>query len=482
MKVTISKNYQSVKDKNRKDRVVIYNTDIKEMSFKELYDYCQIASSIKINDKKYGLPRLYQYPRIQSTTQEYFLQSDKNQNEKYINILTLDYDKTVEREYVEGKLSDYEYISYYSYSHNLKEGNRFRIILNLSSNVDGVKISKKVKQSILSDFEYEGDIPDSASIKDGWMALPALYDGIREADVKYNIGDKLDLNSIIDKKEIEMGITGKTRTKINNKIDDSKELNIERQQKSLDELIDILYSVTENKHNAITEFISKASWVGIEPSEIRTVIYDYETNESKIENWIELIDKWNKKNVIPYYYRYEYRSFKGDDYLYDNLKDLYYDSFTKEWLVKPPRKTQKDYLNFMIKSELYKLLYRRLGDFKLAKKTYEFIQRIMEEYNPEDMITRKQYSNPINKGVYLPQKIYRVIMFEFFRFREIEKENVVIENIFDVLTTTEDDQKELLKVLKELVWVRREILDSYGRAIKRTYFSPKNILLKIYNK
>lgn len=501
-KFTISDKANFITDSNRNKSVIIKNEDNKELSFKELHKYILDLSVIPVFDKKYGLPRIYQISR-NTFEENYILQKDKTNLNNYINILTLDYDSNVSRETVEKELSNFEYISYYSFNHGVKEGNRFRIILNLDANVEIKNINSRLKKDILNEFKFEGDLPDSASIKNGWMALPALYEGHRNPEVKYNGGFRYSLLNIINKISLEKNINNTMKHKINEKVDDSKEFNAERQQNTFDELKDELFNASVgNRHNAVVNFISKCSLIGLDASEIRTVIYDYEENEEKISMWIDLIEEWTAdRKTISYYYRYEYKLFKGEYFLYDNVKDLFYDSITDKWLKGKPRSKKQDYLKLKDKSKLYEaLVIRFANNYILAKKVFDFVLRIKEQYDENDKISLKQYEQPINRGVAFTKKISKIVMFDIFKFREIEKEDGIIElksntilgSVTDIFSISEelndkciDDQTKLLSVLKELVWVRRESFEfNIGdKKVKqwKTYFSPKDTLLKLWD-
>ena len=480
---TISAKGNLRKNQNYETKTYILKEDNYELTFKELFDKLLIFSNKIVHNKKFGLARLYQTPRKEITIEK-ILQGDSNYKQHFINILTLDFDSTeVTREFVEDQLINYEFISYHSFSHTVKEGNRFRILINLKNDVDLKKINQKIKKNILEEFRMDTDAPESESIKDGWMALPAFYEGKRKSEVKYNIGDKLDLNSLIDKIKLEMEIKSKTKSKINKKVNDEKGFNKNRQNQTFENLKDELFNTkTGDKHNSIVTFISRSSWIGIHPSEIRKVIYYYEENESKLNNWIDLIEDWRKDDIISYYYREEYKIFNDEYILFDNLTNLYYDTFSKKWLNKQPRRNKKDLINLLETDRLFKYLYSETSNFLLSKKLYDFINKILDKYDSNDMIEIKKYAQPINKGVAFSKKVYKIIMFDIFKFKNIDNLNETIktEDLLNINLGKDDDQTIMLKVLKKLIWVRKEkVTGENGYYGWKTFFSPKTSLFKI---
>lgn len=495
---TVTEKAHFITDKNRHKKSVIFNSENLSLTFQELFKHIEKISSRSESNKTYGLPRLYQVPRNSSIELDYILEDDSIHKEDYINILTLDFDgNTISKNNFEFYISEYEYISYYSFSNDVKDGGeRYRVIINLESDVLWKRFTKNVKESILEMFKFGGKLADTASIKNGFMLLPCLYDGVREPELVYNKGKKrLDLNKIIDKIELEQMVTKETRSKIVENINDEKGFNIDRQNNSIEKLkIELEQSYYDgNRHNALTTFISKSCLVGVDDSTIRNVIYDFETDENKIEKWIDLITKWKvETKVSNYYYQFEYRVFEGEYFLYDNLNDRYEDP-TKpvghplRWLAKnPPRNSLQKDIKFAEENIFYKALLVRLNNrYDLARKMFSFITQIMERYNPTDMVDSVKYDFKINRGVAFSKRVTDVIMFDLGKFKDIDKDIVgTYASMWDVYADINkdmnDDQKLMLSVLKELVWCRCQKIESNGYFGWRKYFSPKPTLIKIW--
>ena len=494
---TVTEKAHFITDKNRHKKSVIFNSENLSLTFQDFFKHIEKLSNRSESNKTYGLSRLYQVPRTSSTDCDYILEDDSKYKSNYINVLTLDFDgNTISKNNYEFNLSEYEYISYYSFSNDIKDGGeRYRIILNLESDVETKRLSKTVKEAILEMFKFGGKLADTASIKNGFMLLPALYDGARDAELIYNKGKKrLDINKIIDKIELEQMVTKETRSKIVENINDEKGFNINRQNSSIEkfkaELEQNFYD--GNRHNALTTFISKACLAGIDECTIRNVIYDFETDVNKIEKWIDLVTKWKvETKVSNYYYQFEYRVFNGEHFLYDNVNDRYEDP-TKpvghplRWLKKIPRNSLQSDIKFAEENTFYKALLIRLNNrYDLARKMFSFVTQIMERYDSKDLVTSSKYMQKINRGVAFSKRVTDVVMFDLAKFRDIDKNiNDSYASIWDVYADVNkdmnDDQKLMLSVLRELIWCRPEKITSNGYFGWRKYFSPKPTLLKIW--
>jgi len=357
-------------------------------------------------------------------------------------------------------------------------------------------INKKIKDKILEMFTFGDTTPDPASIKDGWMALPALYEGVRKAEVKYNKGNKLDLTSLINKIKIELMITKETRTKINENVVETHIFNMNRQQKIINECVNELNCMVEgNVFNTIQLAISKLALCGVTNSMIEDIVLPYESNLSKVNGWMQWIDKCcSSYNPITYFNRYELKEFEGESYIYDNELTLYKDEISNKWLVNFPRNSNKDYSLLYENNALYRYLYDNINDYKMSLKVKTFIDLIMSRLTDE-MYKSPKYDFEMLRGVKLRYSEWRTIQFHIFKFRNIifnkpteeyVKENRSVNGNLEVFeinvdNVVEDDlQIKVLKCLKDLVYYCYNKSELTGNK-QHHYFSPKPLLNKLLN-
>lgn len=297
LKIMTTFNCIFTKNSYNYDGEKIVNTN-DTISYKNLSELYTILEHI-ISDEKYYSRTKYQLPYLLTT--EVKLGKLAGQTGNYINLI-LDIDDGISRHSMENLFKDYEYIIYNSYSHGLKENDRFRMIIALDRPYTVEEI-KSIKHRLITIFPY-ADI--NSFKRNTLMYAPTMYDGVRNPELKYNNGITLSFEQIIneehkvknnevEKKAAKNIISNRTAIITNN-----TKYNKEKQQKTLDK---VLSSYQGRGHHTTHDWLFKAmiqlKSAGISDNDIITTLEPYETIEHKgkvsrdINNYTV--------NVSPYY-------------------------------------------------------------------------------------------------------------------------------------------------------------------------------------
>lgn len=468
-----------------KKQTFILNDDIINVDKDELFQILLDLSTIIINNKDY-LPLLFQQPRKINPLDNKFNQTNSWNKETYVNLITLDYDNNMSREYIENKLSDYNFISYYSYSNEIR-GERFRVLLFIDSPVEWDQYTS-VKKQLIEYFECSTE-----SFSSGFMYLPAIYDGTRFPKVRKNDGIYFDLFSLVEKCIIENKIRKETRTPINNNIINEFKFNTNRQEKTINESILRLESMGKTGRNAVIQScISRLAYSGVNSNIIEDLITPYETRVNKIPNWIKFINECCSNYIpISYFNRYEFKKLNEEYYVYDNELSLYKDEVSGKWLNFYPRNSNSDLIKLTDTNLLFRYLYNEIGNLKEALKLKMFIELIINRLTDKKTFNNK-YQCDILEGVPLTHREWRVIGFNIFKFRDIflnKKKNITEQkndNILDVLTIdfTINNEEEININTKILNCLSKLILYRYDNITKGDgkqyhYFTPTNKLMEL---
>jgi len=474
-----SKHFQY--DENRNCKVIIFNNEIRNLKFFELFELIQKYNS-KVVMKKELQPLIYQQPRKENPISNSFNQDNDLFKENYVSLITLDYDDGITtRKEIEEKFKDFKFISYNSWSNGLKP-NRFRILLSIYELVEWNKYIE-CKTELINLFGCAKE-----SFASGLMYLPCNYEGIRDAEIKFNDGIEFDLYGFISKCLVEKDIRKETRTKLNDNISRLSEYNADRQQHYINKVIDKLNStsVGNGLNHTIQSCIGTLSHLGLTNSEIEDIILPYESNKAKVNNWCSWIAEKNEMNEkITYFNRYEYKNFKENTFLFDNKELKYYDSISDQWLADRPRNKNIDLKNKAINDKLFNYIYNKIDDLKMTEKLYSFIKILDKDLDRNEKIRIDAYEQLIVKGVSYNRNMIRSFLFDYLKLKSIiknEDKNNDIISIFNISDNLNEDlQTKVLKCIKELLWVRSQKCISETGYGWKYFFSTKKICEKLLN-
>jgi len=268
---------------------LIFSDEIyKYTNFKDLFSHIKRISE----DKSYFYVAKKNLPYLVTTEMKEGLFAGQT---GLANFVMLDVDgedknnpNQITREEVEDMFSEYDFISYFTFSHRIKKGSSFRIILKTNRGYTKEEI-KAIKKSMLIKYPFL----DQASFRvNSLMYLPTTYEGKRNPYIRTNFTNKEfsyeeTLNEIkVTEDKIQSEIKNIPELKIKNEIlkniNINEELDIDKQNRLREKWINKLNSRDSGQtHNLLYKAICAYKSAKIENSVIISDLNVYETSEHK---------------------------------------------------------------------------------------------------------------------------------------------------------------------------------------------------------
>jgi len=307
--------------------------DVHELTFEEIRELIKIyaESNAFYDRKKIDLPY--------TTTSHMEVGKFASQKGNH-SLLFLDVDDFTTRKKVEQKLKKYNYISYNSYNHGLKTGNRFRLIIELDRYYSASDF-KLMKKELTIIFPFADKVSFDSNRP---MYLPVKYDGKRNPLIYNNEGTTYSLEEILKnsiKEETEKKIIQRSRIfkkKEGTIIDVAKQRNaINKAHKTLSNK-----SVGET-HIELYKQALFLSYAGIDQQDIIEELSIYETTEHSGKVARDVydinveIDSWYYKTPN---FTERYNSLINDE-KFDTIQVENYVSEKKDYILNELTKSKK---------------------------------------------------------------------------------------------------------------------------------------------
>lgn len=295
---------------NSESKELISPNNIFNTSIKDFYDLLiTFSEQVSINEKK-DLPFMLTtcngkipFPTIRELS---------NEKAKIIGVqcFLFDYDGKITREYNQNRLRDFAYISYNSYSHGTeacKLMNKHRMIL-FSDRIISIEEFKLIKPILQMMFLGCDNCSFNINHK---IYLPALYEGIRNPDVKYHAGRYVNVDKLIEYgKELKQA---KENIKLldyeNDRFKNCVSTEVFDEEKQKIKLEKEVYAVQTQKynnttHNSIYCAVHNLLEAGIDSSTIYGSLISLEgknpSNKGKVQS---SLNELSGVSINPYYYK-----------------------------------------------------------------------------------------------------------------------------------------------------------------------------------
>jgi len=295
--------------------------------------------------------------------------------------LFLDVESKVSRETTETNLSKYNFISYNSFNHGVKDGHRYRIILDLDRAYSSEEF-KYAKKQLIKMFPF---VDEHSFESNRMMYLPSIYEGKRNPNVKHNKGVNFSLKELII---TPTKIVKKPQNKVNTAVLAGGKYDKKKQGCAIQKAQDMFNEKSTHDACFCASVLLKSA--GLELDEVMDVIGDYETAEhdGKISR------DWNSINATPNDYYLENPS------TYDLLKHYKY---------KPVPEEDKNVIKIdEYVSEVQDVIFEKLEKHKKilinsdanTGKTYMFLK-----HTEQNVIIIQPYSTLVTQSYKLAKKI-----------------------------------------------------------------------------
>jgi len=289
----ISKNTYSYDGK----KLISIDNSVKYDNLTQLYSIL----NKRITNREFSNSSKHQLPYLMTTSLKYGMLAGQTGT---LNYLFLDIDGEINRNEVEKIFAEYEYISYFSYSNGLKDGDRFRIIIALDRSYTSEEL-KIMKNELSSLFPYA----DKNSFKrNTLMYAPVFYDNKRDPKLKYNNGDVYSLEDVLKKATLINEISSSDRdNELKNRKSliintDGGEFDKSKQQRTLNRVLSSYTGKgTGTTHDWLYAALMQLKGAGMSDNDIILTLEPYETKEHKGKVARDL--KTAVVDINPYFFK-----------------------------------------------------------------------------------------------------------------------------------------------------------------------------------